>query len=151
MLKAGYDVKLASGVITAAAPRHPDPALGDDHRLCRGRGQSVVKLYAAAMFPSFFLAFSISLHHRLALINPKIAPKLPDSETGCRCGVVEQFRHLYSRRMLPAFLAATVAPSRPCHHGGWRAARLFGILKSLISCWCAGAGARTCGASGGTS
>ncbi len=38
MLKAGYDVKLASGVITAGGTLgHPDPALGDDHRLCRCR------------------------------------------------------------------------------------------------------------------
>src|SRR3974390_2546122 len=47
MLKAGYDVKLASGVITAGGrlrrhhggrhARHSDPALGHDHRLRGGR------------------------------------------------------------------------------------------------------------------
>src|ERR1700732_414586 len=41
MLRAGYDVKLASGVITAGgAARHFDSAVGDDHRL-RGGGRPV--------------------------------------------------------------------------------------------------------------
>src|SRR6266511_294571 len=45
-------------------------------------GQSVVKLYAAAMFPGFFLAFLYLVYViGWALINPKIAPPLPESET----------------------------------------------------------------------
>ena len=41
MLNAGYDTRLAAGVITAGGTLgHPDPAVGDDHRL-RGRGRPV--------------------------------------------------------------------------------------------------------------
>jgi TRAP-type mannitol/chloroaromatic compound transport system permease large subunit len=115
MLKAGYDVKLASGVITAGGTLGiliPPSVMIIVYAAVAG--QSVVKLYAAAMFPSFFLAFLYLVYIiGWALINPKIAPKLPESET--RVPVrpwVAQFQHLYSRKMLPAFLAATVAPSR---------------------------------------
>jgi TRAP-type mannitol/chloroaromatic compound transport system permease large subunit len=115
MLKAGYDVKLASGVITAGGTLGiliPPSVMIIVYAAVAG--QSVVKLYAAAMFPSFFLAFLYLVYIiGWALINPKIAPKLPESET--RVPVrpwVAQFRQLYSRKMLPAFLAAAVAPSR---------------------------------------
>ena len=115
MLKAGYDVKLASGVITAGGTLGiliPPSVMIIVYAAVAG--QSVVKLYAAAMFPSFFLAFLYLVYIvGWALINPKIAPKLPESET--RVPVrpwVTQFQQLYSRKMLPALLAATVAPSR---------------------------------------
>ncbi|MBR1154319.1 TRAP transporter large permease subunit [Bradyrhizobium sp. JYMT SZCCT0428] len=115
MLKAGYDVKLASGVITAGGTLGiliPPSVMIIVYAAVAG--QSVVKLYAAAMFPSFFLAFLYLVYIvGWALINPKIAPKLPESET--RVPVrpwVTQVQQLYSRKMLPALLAATVAPSR---------------------------------------
>ncbi|MGC8074452.1 hypothetical protein ACP3W1_28225, partial [Salmonella enterica] len=45
-------------------------------------GQSVVKLYAAAMFPGFFLSFLYLIYIvGWALINPKIAPKLSEEQT----------------------------------------------------------------------
>src|SRR3982750_3780284 len=105
MLKAGYDVKLASGVITAGGTLGilippsvmiivfaPVP------------GQSVVKLYAAAMFPGFFLALLYLIYIiGWALIDPKIAPKLPESET--RVPVrpwVFELQQSYSAKMLPA-------------------------------------------------
>ena len=45
-------------------------------------GQSVVKLYAAAMFPGFFLSFLYLVYIiGWALINPKIAPPLPEEQT----------------------------------------------------------------------
>ena len=115
MLKAGYDVKLASGVITAGGTLGiliPPSVMIIVYAAVAG--QSVVKLYAAAMFPSFFLAFLYLVYIiGWALLNPKIAPKLSESET--RVPVrpwVAQFRNLYSRKMLPALLAATVAPSK---------------------------------------
>ena len=44
-------------------------------------GQSVVKLYASAMFPGFFLSFLYLVYIiGWALINPKIAPQLPEVE-----------------------------------------------------------------------
>src|SRR5512139_2149461 len=83
MLKAGYDVKLASGVITAGGTLGiliPPSVMIIVYAAVAG--QSVVKLYAAAMFPGFFLAFLYLVYIiGWALLNPKIAPKLPDSET----------------------------------------------------------------------
>ncbi len=60
MLKAGYDVKLAAGVITAGGTLGiliPPSVMIIVYAAVAG--QSVVKLYAAAMFPGFFLAFCI--------------------------------------------------------------------------------------------
>jgi TRAP-type mannitol/chloroaromatic compound transport system permease large subunit len=115
MLKAGYDVKLASGVITAGGTLGiliPPSVMIIVYAAVAG--QSVVKLYAAAMFPGFFLAFLYLVYIiGWALLNPKIAPKLPESET--RVPVrpwVRQLQQTYSRKMLPALLAAVVAPAR---------------------------------------
>ncbi len=115
MLKAGYDVKLASGVITAGGTLGiliPPSVMIIVYAAVAG--QSVVKLYAAAMFPGFFLAFLYLVYIiGWALINPKIAPKLPESET--RVPVrpwVRQLQQAYSRKMLPALVAAVVAPAR---------------------------------------
>ena len=58
MLKAGYDVKLAAGVITAGGTLGiliPPSVMIIVYAAVAG--QSVVKLYAAAMFPGFFLSF----------------------------------------------------------------------------------------------
>ena len=83
MLKAGYDVRLASGVITAGGTLGiliPPSVMIIVYAAVAG--QSVVKLYAAAMFPGFFLAFLYLVYIvGWALIDPKIAPKLPESET----------------------------------------------------------------------
>jgi TRAP-type mannitol/chloroaromatic compound transport system permease large subunit len=118
MLKAGYDVKLASGVITAGGTLGiliPPSVMIIVYAAVAG--QSVVKLYAAAMFPGFFLAFLYLVYIiGWALLNPKIAPKLPESET--RVPVrpwVRQLQQTYSRKMLPALVAAVVAPARTLH------------------------------------
>jgi TRAP-type mannitol/chloroaromatic compound transport system permease large subunit len=83
MLKAGYDVKLASGVITAGGTLGiliPPSVMIIVYAAVAG--QSVVKLYAAAMFPGFFLSFLYLIYIiGWAMINPKIAPPLPESQT----------------------------------------------------------------------
>jgi len=61
MLRAGYDVKLASGVITAGGTLGiliPPSVMIIVYAAVAG--QSVVKLYAAAMFPGFFWRCSTS-------------------------------------------------------------------------------------------
>lgn len=115
MLKAGYDVKLASGVITAGGTLGiliPPSVMIIVYAAVAG--QSVVKLYAAAMFPGFFLAFLYLVYIiGWALINPKIAPKLPESET--RVPVrpwVAELQKKYSDKMLPALMAAVLSPGR---------------------------------------
>ena len=82
MLKAGYDVKLASGVITAGGTLGiliPPSVMIIVYAAVAG--QSVVKLYASAMLPGFFLAFLYLLYILgWALINPKVAPRLPEEQ-----------------------------------------------------------------------
>jgi len=115
MLKAGYDVKLASGVITAGGTLGiliPPSVMIIVYAAVAG--QSVVKLYAAAMFPGFFLALLYLIYIiGWALIDPKIAPKLPESET--RVPVrpwVFELQKAYGRKMLPALFAAVLAPAK---------------------------------------
>src|SRR6201995_4784264 len=82
MLKAGYDVKLASGVITAGGTLGiliPPSVMIIVYAAVAG--QSVVKLYAAAMFPGFFLALLYLVYIiGWVLLNPKIAPALPPEQ-----------------------------------------------------------------------
>ena len=83
MLNAGYDTRLAAGVITAGGTLGiliPPSVMIIVYAAVAG--QSVVKLYAAAMFPGFFLA-ALYLIYIIGwvLIDPKIAPKLPAEQT----------------------------------------------------------------------
>ena len=115
MLKAGYDVRLGAGVITAGGTLGiliPPSVMIIVYAAVAG--QSVVKLYAAAMFPGFFLSFLYLVYIiGWALIDPKIAPKLPEDET--RVPVrpwVSELQQAYSRKMLPALLRALITPAR---------------------------------------
>ena len=114
MLKAGYDIKLASGVITAGGTLGiliPPSVMLIVYAAVAG--QSIVKLYAAAMLPGFFLTF-LYLVYILgwAIINPKIAPKLPPDQF--RVEVPEYLRALErgrTRTVVPGLLAAMFRPS----------------------------------------
>src|ERR1043166_9248548 len=115
MLRAGYDVKLASGVITAGGTLGiliPPSVMIIVYAAVAG--QSVVKLYAAAMFPGFFLSFLYLIYIvGWAMINPKIAPRLPEEQT--RVPVppwITRFQEIYSRNMPLAFLKSLVSPSK---------------------------------------
>ena len=78
-------------------------------------GQSVVKLYASAMFPGFFLAFLYLVYIiGWALINPKIAPRAagePDARAGTRVGA-PSCSSAYSRNMLVALVSALLSPAK---------------------------------------
>jgi TRAP-type mannitol/chloroaromatic compound transport system permease large subunit len=115
MLNAGYDVRLASGVITAGGTLGiliPPSVMIIVYAAVAG--QSVVKLYAAAMFPGFFLALLYLVYVvGWVLINPKIAPRLPPEQL--KVPIPPWLSHLsatYSPRMVPAFLAALLAPRK---------------------------------------
>jgi TRAP-type mannitol/chloroaromatic compound transport system permease large subunit len=115
MLRAGYDVKLASGVITAGGTLGiliPPSVMIIVYAAVAG--QSVVKLYAAAMFPGFFLAFLYLVYVvGWAIVNPKIAPRLPEDQTRVPVPAwVRQIQAAYSRNMLVALLAALFSPSK---------------------------------------
>jgi tripartite ATP-independent transporter DctM subunit len=90
MLKAGYDQKLASGVICAGGtlgilipPSIMLIVYGATSAV------SVVKLYAAAIVPGFVLAGLYVVYVIVrTTINPKLAPKLPKEETDIPWGKV---------------------------------------------------------------
>ena len=113
MLKARYDVRLAAGVITAGGTLGiliPPSVMLIVYAAVAG--QSIVKLYAAAMLPGFFLTF-LYLVYILgwAILNPKIAPKLPPSEY--RVAVPEYLQRLErgrSRSVVPGLIAAAFRP-----------------------------------------
>jgi TRAP-type mannitol/chloroaromatic compound transport system permease large subunit len=104
MLKAGYDVKLAAGVITA----------GGTLVYAAVAGQSVVKLYAAAMFPGFFLALLYLIYViGWALINPKIAPPLPPEQLKIPVpDWMPRFQAAYGNNMFVGLLKSLVAPAK---------------------------------------
>jgi TRAP-type mannitol/chloroaromatic compound transport system permease large subunit len=115
MLRAGYDVKLASGVITAGGTLGiliPPSVMIIVYAAVAG--QSVVKLYAAAMFPGFFLAFLYLVYILAwATINPRIAPALTEEQTKVPVPAwMRSFQAVYSSNMLVGLVSALLAPSR---------------------------------------
>ena len=115
MLNAGYDTRLAAGVITAGGTLGiliPPSVMIIVYAAVAG--QSVVKLYAAAMFPGFFLAFLYLVYViGWVLIDPKIAPKLPEEQV--RAHVRPWVQHVatqYGPRHLFALLRAVLSPGR---------------------------------------
>jgi TRAP-type mannitol/chloroaromatic compound transport system permease large subunit len=113
MLNAGYDVRLASGAITAGGTLGiliPPSVMLIVYAAVAG--ESIVKLYAAAMFPGFFLTF-LYLVYILgwAMINPKIAPTLPPDQY--RMTVPEWLKRLergVSKRVVASFFTALARP-----------------------------------------
>ncbi len=115
MLNAGYDTRLAAGVITAGGTLGiliPPSVMIIVYAAVAG--QSVVKLYAAAMVPGFFLAFLYLVYIiGWALINPKVAPKLPPEKLIVPVPAPIRFlgEH-YSRNMLLASFKALISPGK---------------------------------------
>jgi tripartite ATP-independent transporter DctM subunit len=90
MLKAGYDQKLSAGVICAGGTLGiliPPSIMLIVYAATSA--VSVVKLYAAALIPGFLLAglYVVYVIAR-AMINPKLAPKLAQSESNVGWGRV---------------------------------------------------------------
>ncbi len=136
MLNAGYDVRLASGVITAGGTLGiliPPSVMIIVYAAVAG--QSVVKLYAAAMLPGFFLALLYLVYViGWALIDPKIAPKLPPEQLKVPIPAPVAFlRDHYSSNFLVATFKAAFAPG-PLLNAPEGTRITYGrIIKNLIS------------------
>jgi TRAP-type mannitol/chloroaromatic compound transport system permease large subunit len=120
MLNAGYDVRLASGAITAGGTLGiliPPSVMLIVYAAVAG--ESIVKLYAAAMLPGFFLTF-LYLAYILgwAILNPKIAPKLPPDQY--RIAVPEWIQRLERGRAKRVVGGLAAAMFRP---GLWQEAK----------------------------
>lgn len=137
MLKAGYDTRLAAGVITAGGTLGiliPPSVMIIVYAAVAG--QSVVKLYAAAMFPGFFLAFLYLLYViGWALLNPKVAPQLPPEQQRAPVSdAVAAVAARYSPRMLWALAKAVLSP----RGAPWGWPRLvLNLLRALVPLWLA--------------
>lgn len=113
MLNAGYDVRLASGAITAGGTLGiliPPSVMLIVYAAVAG--ESIVKLYAGAMLPGFFLTFLYLLYILgWAVLNPRIAPKLPPDQY--RITVPEWIQRLErgrSKRLVGGLIAAMFRP-----------------------------------------
>ena len=114
MLNAGYDVRLASGAIAAGGTLGiliPPSVMLIVYAAVAG--QSIVKLYAAAMLPGFFLTF-LYLVYILgwAILNPKIAPKLPpDKYRVAAPEWIQRLEYGRSRWVIGGLIAAAFRPA----------------------------------------
>src|SRR5262249_14517937 len=136
MLRAGYDVKLASGVITAGGTLGiliPPSVMIIVYAAVAG--QSVVKLYAAAMFPGFFLSLLYLVYIvGWAMINPKIAPPLPEEQTKVPVpDWLRQFQAVYSKNVFVGLVQALVSPGRASKiMDGDRRGTYWALVKNFI-------------------
>jgi len=136
MMNAGYDTRLAAGVITAGGTLGiliPPSVMIIVYAAVAG--QSVVKLYAAAMVPGFFLAFLYLVYIiGWALINPKVAPKLPAEQL--IVPVPASIRFLgehYSRNMLIASFKALFSPAKLLNAPSDARLSLKQIIKNVLA------------------
>ena len=138
MLAAGYDIRLASGVITAGGTLGiliPPSVMLIVYAAVAG--ESIVKLYAAAMFPGLFLTLLYLVYIiGWALISPKIAPRLPAEKY--RIDVPAWMRGLErgrGKRVLGGLLTALVRPSivRGATLPDGRAVGYGAIVKNVLA------------------
>jgi TRAP-type mannitol/chloroaromatic compound transport system permease large subunit len=114
MLNAGYDVRLASGVITAGGTLGiliPPSVMLIVYAAVAG--QSIVKLYAAAMLPGFFLTFLYLVYViGWAILNPKVAPRLPPDKYRIDVPVwLKSLQRGPSQRVIGGLFAALLRPA----------------------------------------
>ncbi|MGA0598316.1 TRAP transporter large permease [Enterovirga sp. CN4-39] len=152
MLRAGYDTRIAAGVITAGGTLGiliPPSVMIIVYAAVAG--QSVVKLYAAAMFPGLFLAFLYILYViGRTMLNPSLAPALPEEAT--RIPVpdwIRRFQTVYPMNMVRGLAAALASPAKALsistdagpiryrHIVGNFAASLIplGLVAGILSLW----------------
>src|SRR5262249_53252794 len=112
-------------------------------------GQSVVKLYASAMFPGFFLAFLYLVYVvGWGLLNPQIAPPLPGEQRQIPVSNwVRGFEQAYSKNMLFGLFKSLFAPGKALalEDGGrklsyfflWRnfLNALFPLILAAVTLW----------------
>jgi TRAP-type mannitol/chloroaromatic compound transport system permease large subunit len=115
MLKAGYDTRLATGVIAAGGTLGiliPPSVMIIVYAAVAG--QSVVRLYASAMLPGFFLAFLYLVYIvGWALVDRKVAPPIPESELHAPVpGWIDTLAREYSPNLLIAVMRAALSPAR---------------------------------------
>jgi TRAP-type mannitol/chloroaromatic compound transport system permease large subunit len=137
MLRSGYDIKLSAGVITAGGCLGiliPPSVL----LILYGAtaSVSVVQLYAGAFFPGLMLAGLYIVYVMIrAAINPKLAPRPPESEMHVDLPPWAQnlAGGLSGRRALPGLLRGLTAPREPRVGTGIIGRELFiSLLPAIV-------------------
>ena len=134
MLNAGYDVRLASGAITAGGTLGiliPPSVMLIVYAAVAG--QSIVKLYAAAMLPGFFLTFLYLVYIvGWAIIDPKVAPKLSGDQY--RIAVPDWLKDMERTKggVMAGLIVALFAPGRARVAYGEIVKAFFAALVPLI-------------------
>ena len=140
MLRAGYDVKISAGVVCAGGCLGilipPSVML-----ILYGAtaGVSVVKLYAGAFFPGLMLAGLYMLYIVISsMLNPKLAPRLPEEERNVPFGqVLMRWRHRFSRcalliaAALGSIILGIATPSEAAAMGSLGALILAAAYRAL--------------------
>jgi len=140
MLRAGYDVKLSTGVVCAGGCLGiliPPSILLIVYAATAG--VSAVKLYAAAFIPGFLLAGLYVLYVIVrAMLNPALCPKLPPEQTNVPLSEVlwalaTSFLPLALLivSVLGAILFGLATPSEAAGAGALASLVLAGIYKAL--------------------
>ena len=135
MLDAGYDTRLATGVIAAGGTLGiliPPSVMIIVYAAVAG--QSVVKLYASAMLPGFFLSgLYLAYIVAWALLDPKVAPRLPESELHAPTPAwVSGLAERYSPNLALALLRAAASPGAALAiEDGGKRLNYGAILKNL--------------------
>ena len=147
MLNAGYDTRLAAGVITAGGTLGiliPPSVMIIVYAAVAG--QSVVKLYAAAMFPGFFLALLYLVYViGWALLQPEGGAQAA-ARAAARADLAvgrARRRELFAAACCRRCCAAVLAPARALARRRRRACASAGrmLLRSLLQragrrcCW----------------
>jgi len=140
MLRAGYDTKLSAGVVCAGGCLGiliPPSILLIVYAATAGI--SAVKLYAAALFPGFLLAFLYVVYVILrAVVNPALCPKLPREQTDVP--LIEVVRLLVTSflplallimSVLGAILFGLATPSEAAAAGALASLVLAGAYRAL--------------------
>jgi tripartite ATP-independent transporter DctM subunit len=140
MLKAGYDQRLSAGVICAGGTLGiliPPSIMLIVYAATSA--VSVVKLYAAALIPGFLLAGMYMIYVIVrVVINPKLAPKLPEAESNVAWGrvlllLLQAFVPLAVLIMsvLGSILFGLATPSEAAAVGALGAVVLAGAYRAL--------------------
>jgi tripartite ATP-independent transporter DctM subunit len=140
MLKAGYDQKLSAGVICAGGTLGiliPPSIMLIVYAATSA--VSVVKLYAAALLPGFLLAFMYMVYVvARVVINPKLAPRLPEDEANVPWGrvlllLLQAFVPLavLILSVLGSILFGLATPSEAAAVGALGAVLLAGAYRAL--------------------
>src|SRR4029079_12897122 len=98
-------------------------------------GQSIVKLYAAAMLPGFFLTFLYLVYIiGWAILNPKIAPKLAPEQYSVKVPAwIKALERGKAKRVIGSLPMAALSPGRVRERSDDGSVTYWLVWKNLLA------------------